>query len=147
MKILSITFLVISANFFSQTKSGNWTLNKNEYTNVKSISVPASRNGTYCARIKMKGAGDVYTWNLFTPEENFLYWTREPYILSVYVKINGSNKEFTTFYGNPMILTKELKEAFQQGTEVAIKADNNPDFFKFSLTGITKAMEWLVVKP
>lgn len=147
--ILIIVFISIFGTLFSQsTTSGDWKLIKDEYTNKKTIAVPAYKEGSKVARVIIKGVEDTYVWNLYDDNENYLYLSTEQInrtsMITVYVKINGTNKEFNSLYGNPMILTKELKEAFKTGTEAAIKFSGNPNYFKFSLKGISKAMEWVV---
>lgn len=147
--ILLFVFASLFGSLFSQTTtSGDWKLIKDEYTNYKTITVPAFKEGSEVARVIIKVVEDTYYWNLYDDNENYLYLSREEIqrtsLITVYVKINGANKEFKSFYGNPMILTSDLVEAFKTGTEAAIKFSGNPNYFKFSLNGISKAIEWLV---
>lgn len=150
MKKSFFVLLLLAFNFSiaQTTKSGDWTLNQDEYTNSKSIEVPVFKDNYHAARVIIKGVGETFVWNVYEKNEKYLYLSTERLRstsgVTFFVKINGVNKEFWLPYGNPCFLTPELINAFKTGTEVAFKFNGDPNYYKYSLKGINNAMTWVV---
>lgn len=150
----------IDKNENNPNLSGDWSLNNDEYKRQKSVSVKCYRNESdeysrarariIIKGVKMENNDKIYVWNVYEPEQNYLFLTTEQlastFTINIFVNINGENKEFIYDYPQDtnMILTQELLEAFLKGTEGAIKFNGNPNYYKFSLNGINGALDWLL---
>jgi hypothetical protein len=139
--------IVATMLFTYGVSNAQWKMNKDEYTNKKSIEVQAFVDGYFRARIRLVSSGTLIGWNIYESAANYLYLSTERVAvtnyMNVYVKINGVNKEFNYPYTNPMVFSDELKEAFKIGSEAAVKFEGDPRYIKFTLNGFSKAINLL----